>query len=254
MLYPSSKRLWLLEEAEIRKLLEDVEKKASFTPTQANDIRKRCLSLHEFVREAWRHIPELANVEYVDGWHIVLICAHLEAITSGRLLRMGLQNRLLVNVPPGMMKSLLVSVFWPAWEWGRTALPLQYITTSFREQSCRRDTRRMRDLCMSEWYQELYGKDCIGQPTARLVGSRAWCRLAKTRISNTAGGWREGVPFGSLTNQRGDRVIIDDPHSTKTAEFEAYRDETTRLSRRPYHPRQRSDQVGDRHHHAAFAR
>jgi hypothetical protein len=27
-------------------------------------------------------------------------------------------NRLLINVPPGFMKSLLVDVFWPAWERG----------------------------------------------------------------------------------------------------------------------------------------
>jgi hypothetical protein len=27
-------------------------------------------------------------------------------------------TRLLINVPPGTMKSLLAGVFWPAWEWG----------------------------------------------------------------------------------------------------------------------------------------
>jgi hypothetical protein len=34
----------------------------------------------------------------------------------GKFLALGLSNRLLANVPPG--KSLLVNVFWPAWEWG----------------------------------------------------------------------------------------------------------------------------------------
>jgi hypothetical protein len=35
---------------------------------------------------------------------------HLEAVTFGDI------NRLLINVPPGFMKSLLVNVFWPAWD------------------------------------------------------------------------------------------------------------------------------------------
>ncbi len=39
------------------------------------------------------------------------------------------------------------------------------------------------------------------------------------------------MPFASLTGGRGDRVIIDDPHSTETAESEAERLNTTRIFR-----------------------
>src|SRR4029077_8111126 len=38
-------------------------------------------------------------------------------------------------------------------------------------------------------------------------------------------------PFGSLTSQRGDRLIIDDPHSTETAESEIDRANTARTFR-----------------------
>src|SRR5260370_2137765 len=48
---------------------------------------------------------------FVPGWHIGAICEHLEAITSGQI------RNLLITVPPRHMKSLAVSVFWPAWEW-----------------------------------------------------------------------------------------------------------------------------------------
>jgi predicted phage terminase large subunit-like protein len=179
-------------------------------------VRARCKSLAGFIREAWQHIPELATVPYVHGWHIDLICAHLEAITRGRFISLGLENRFLANVPPGTMKSLLVSVFWPAWEWGPEGLAyLQYIVTSYREDYCSRDTRRMRDLCVSEWYQSLWGDKVVMDA------------VGDTRISNKAGGWREGVPFGSLTGARADRVIIDDPHSVDTAESEAQRNRTT---------------------------
>jgi predicted phage terminase large subunit-like protein len=56
-------------------------------------------------------------------------------------------------------------------------------------------------------------------------------RAGETSFANTSTGTREGVPFGSLTSQRGDRLIIDDPHSTETAESEVDRANTTRKFR-----------------------
>jgi len=41
--------------------------------------------------------------------HIDAICDHLEAITYSKL------SRLVINIPPGCMKSLAACVFWPAW-------------------------------------------------------------------------------------------------------------------------------------------
>ena len=69
----------------------------------AEAIRARCHTLAGFVREAWRVLEP--NARYVHSWHIDAICSHLEAVTSGRI------TRLPINVPPGSMKSLLVSVF-----------------------------------------------------------------------------------------------------------------------------------------------
>src|SRR5690606_26898637 len=50
-------------------------------------------------------------------------------------------------------------------------------------------------------------------------------------FSNTATGFRQGVPFSRLTGGRGDRVIIDDPHSVDGAESEAERNATVRTFR-----------------------
>lgn len=176
----------------------------------AEAIRARCVRLSGFVREAW-HVLQ-PETPYVHGWHIDAICEHLEAISDGRI------NRLLINVPPGTMKSLLVSVFWPAWEW-TTRPSLSYLTTSYSEGYVKRDSRRMRDLVGSEWYQSLWGDK------VRLA------RTAEISFENTARGFREGKPFASLTGGRGDRVIIDDPHSTETAESQTERDNTARIFR-----------------------
>ena len=186
----------------------------------ADTTRERCKRLVGFIRAAWCHIPELADKVYEHGWHIDAIALHLEAITSGKLLEMGKQNRFLANIPPGLMKSLLVSVFWPAWEWTQDP-SLQYIATSYREDFCNRDTSRMRDLVCSEWYQTLWRKD--REVNGKIIRGVQMDAIGDSRISNTAGGWRKGVPFGSLTGDRADRIIIDDPHSIDTAESDAQR-------------------------------
>lgn len=174
-------------------------------------IRERCQNLSGFIREAW-HVLEPAQ-GYVHGWHIDAICDHLEAVTRGDI------TRLLINIPPGTMKSLVASVFWPAWEWGPRGLPsMRYLTTSYAEKYVKRDSRRMRDLVASDWYRTLW-------PDIELV------RAGEMSFANTKTGNREGMAFASLTGGRGDRVIIDDPHSTETAESDAEREATTRIFR-----------------------
>ena len=177
----------------------------------AEAIRLRCASLAGFVREAWKVLEP--DARYVHSWHIDAICEHLKAVTDGRI------NRLLINIPPGSSKSLIVSVLWPAWEWGpQGRRSLRYLATAFNETPVKRDTRKMRDLILSSWYQALW-------PEVVLT------RTGETSFANSSTGTREGIAFGSLTSQRGDRLIIDDPHSVDTAESETERAATTRRFR-----------------------
>lgn len=53
-------------------------------------------------------------------------------------------------------------------------------------------------------------------------------RLAELSFANSSTGTREGIPFASITGKRGDRFIIDDPHSLDGAESEADRTRATR--------------------------
>jgi predicted phage terminase large subunit-like protein len=173
--------------------------------------RARCKSFHQFVIEAWPVLEP--RTEFVDGPHLHAICQHLEAVSHGQI------TRLLINVPPGAMKSLLVSVFWPAYEWGPLERPhLRYVSTAFAETAVKRDTRRMRDLVMSDWYQKHW-------PHVVLT------RTGETSFANKATGWREGSPFGSLTSKRGNRLIVDDPHSVEQAESDLERLKATRRFR-----------------------
>jgi predicted phage terminase large subunit-like protein len=193
--------------------IAEEERQARLEATRNNleQVRERCRTLAGFTREAW-HVLE-PNTQYVHGWHIDAICEHLEATTAGEL------NRLLINVPPGSMKSLLTSVMWQAWEWGPKGMPsLRHLSTAFNDGPVKRDTRKTRDLIDSEWFRMLW-------PEVRLV------RKAEMSFANNHTGTREGVAFSSLTSQRGDRLVIDDPHSTETAESDVERANTARRFR-----------------------
>ena len=116
------------------------------------------LSLVEFIKQAW-HIVE-PGAPYIHGWHIDFIADHLTAITDGIELDNGrIYNRLLINVPPGTMKSLITNVFWPSWEWGPRNKPhLRYVCAAHKvENLSARDSRRMRQLITSDWYQKRWG-------------------------------------------------------------------------------------------------
>jgi predicted phage terminase large subunit-like protein len=153
------------------------------------------------------------RTKLVWNWHLDAICDHLEAITAGDI------TRFLANVPPGSSKSMLTSVLWQAWEWGPKGLPsMRYLTTAFNDGPVKRDTRKCRDLILSDWYRQLW-------PEVQLT------RTGETSFANSNTGTREGVAFGSLTSQRGDRLVIDDPHSTETAESPTERIATTRKFR-----------------------
>lgn len=171
-------------------------------------------SLVAFIRMAWA-IVEPGQL-YTHGWHIDAICEHLEAITDGHKLDDGtLYNRLLVNVPPGSMKSLITNVFWPAWEWGPCNLPhLRYVCAAHKvENLSARDSRRMRQLITSEWYQARWGEQV----------KLAKDQNEKLNFVNSVGGFRIATAITSLTGIRGDRVIIDDPHSVDSAASETQR-------------------------------
>src|ERR1035441_7402655 len=66
---------------------------------QSVKLEKARRSLRAFMGQAWPVLEP--GTEFVEGIHIDAICAHLQAVTEGRI-----QN-LIINVPPGQAKSLL---------------------------------------------------------------------------------------------------------------------------------------------------
>jgi predicted phage terminase large subunit-like protein len=163
-------------------------------------------SLYSFISHCWSIIEPA--MPFSPNWHIEFICDHLEAITNGVEFEDGTKyNRLLVNIPPGCMKSLLVNCFWPLWEWGPKNMPsTRYICVSHSQDLAIRDGLRMRRVVESDWYKRLW-------PHVVLTSDQN----QKTRFENTATGWRMAAAAGSITGARADRVVCDDPLSVSDA-------------------------------------
>lgn len=158
-------------------------------------------SLYEFTRQAW-NILEPAT-EFIDGWHIGCISEYLEAVTLGQI------NRLIINVPPRYMKSLNVSVCWPAWEWGPRNMPhLRYLFSSYAGELSTKHSVDRRTLIESDWYQRNWGN------RFQLVSDNN----RKTEFENDRRGVMSTTSTGSAaTGKGGNRVIVDDPLNPKEA-------------------------------------
>lgn len=169
--------------------------------------------LLSFVRYFW-HILEPGR-KFVDGMPLEAMCEHLEAVSHGEI------RQLLINIFPGGMKSLLVDVFWPAFEWAVLEMPhLRYVAFSYSASLTERDNGKFRDLIMHPDFQAMYG-DAV---KLRKVG--------ETKITNTAHGFKLATSIGGVgTGERGDRIILDDPHNVKESESDAVREETIRWFR-----------------------
>jgi len=65
---------------------------------------------HDLCAFIHRSFLELDQSEFHSNWHIEVLAAKLEDVRHGRC------KRLIVNVPPRHLKSLAISIAFPAWQ------------------------------------------------------------------------------------------------------------------------------------------
>jgi predicted phage terminase large subunit-like protein len=190
---------------------EAIAAQSSYGWYDDNGVRQG--GLIAFIRYFWDILEP--DTPFIDGWPMWAVAEHLEAVTRGEIFR------LVMNVPPGFAKSIMVNVFWPAWEWGPMGKShFRYVTFSYSALLTERDNGRFRDLISSDEYQALYGS------TVQLRNKTTM------RVMNWNTGWKLASSVGGVgTGERGQRCIIDDPNNVKDAESETIRAETTRWFR-----------------------
>jgi predicted phage terminase large subunit-like protein len=163
-------------------------------------------SLYSYVRQAWSLLEP--DVPFLSNWHIEYIVEYLEAVTAGQI------TRLLVNLPPRYMKSLLVSVLWPTWEWIQTP-ERRWIFASYAESLSSKHSVDRRTILQSPWYQHRWGD------RVRLASDQN----VKHEFMNTRRGHMIATSIGgSITGKGGSRIVVDDPHNPLQAESDAQRE------------------------------
>lgn len=159
--------------------------------------------LARFVKLAWKLVEP--TQELVWNWHADLICEHLEACSRKEI------RKLILNVPPGCMKSSLVSVFWPVWHW--IADPDQFggdpgarwFRGSYDGGLTLRDAGKAYDLMCSRWFRDRWGH--MFTLTSGAAKGDYW---------NSRMGWAFAASMGgAVTGKHFDFHIVDDPHKPK---------------------------------------
>jgi len=101
-----------------------------------------------FAKAAWP-ILEPGNV-LVWSWHYDLIAEYLTLAAEKKC------KRLIINIPPRTLKSILITIMFPVWVWTRT--PNQSFACASYSQSLSEELSvKRRRLLESEWFQRLWG-------------------------------------------------------------------------------------------------
>jgi predicted phage terminase large subunit-like protein len=162
--------------------------------------------LRRFVGHAWLWLEP--GTPFVPNWHIDAICEHLELAFAGEI------TRLLINIQPRVMKTLLVGVCAPVWRW-TTNPETRFLTASFSRERALDPAVKSRALIATPWFQQAFGD------VFRLTGDQN----EKSRYMNNRTGHRIATSVGSsVTGEGGDILILDDPNSGDDAHSAAARE------------------------------
>src|SRR5437870_9445998 len=145
---------------------------------------------------------------FLPNWHIEVIAAKLAAVREGKI------RRLIINLPPRHLKSLLASIAFPAWCLGHDP-SAQILCVSYAQDLADKLARDCRSIMMSRWYRQIF--------RTRLAPHRQ----AVQEFITTRQGYRLATSTGGVLTGRGaDIILCDDPPKPDEALSNARRDAT----------------------------
>ena len=147
--------------------------------------------------------------EYLANWHIDLIGNKLQQVQERNL------TRLIINMPPRNLKSISVSVAWPAWLLGHNPTT-RIMTSSYSQALSNKHSLDCRLILNSPWYQETF-------PLVKIAKGEN----QKSKFVTTQRGFRFSTSTGgTATGEGGDILIVDDPQNPSKINSKKYRETT----------------------------
>lgn len=134
------------------------------------------------------------GARFLPNWHIDLIAEYLEAARRREI------TRLIINMPPRSLKSVCVSVAWPAWLLGHDPAS-RVMAASYAASLSIKHSVDCRLVVNAPWYRALFPKTVLTRD-----------QNEKRKFMTTRRGYRFATSVGgSATGEGGNFLIIDDP-------------------------------------------
>jgi predicted phage terminase large subunit-like protein len=141
------------------------------------------------------------GIKFNNAWYIDLVADYLENLITNTSNNKP-NKRLIINIPPRCLKSISISVAWPAWILG-IAPDKRIMVVSYSEHLSTKHSLDCRAVMQSKWYQELFPGTIISNSCNK-----------KNKYVTTKFGFRMSSSVGgSITGEGADILILDDPHN-----------------------------------------
>ena len=139
------------------------------------------------------------NADYLHNWHIDLIAEYLQACRRGEI------TRLVINIPPRFLKSISVSVAFPAWLLGHNPSE-QVICVSYSHALAKKHSNDTRAVMQTDLYHSMFPQTILDKTN-------------ETLLSTTKQGYRYCTStLGTITGTGANMIIVDDPLSASQAQ------------------------------------
>jgi predicted phage terminase large subunit-like protein len=179
-----------------------MKEELELTPSEYHVLLRH--DLYTFMVRCFAHL--YPSTVFMPNWHLELMAGRLAECMSGK------RRRLIINVPPRHLKSLLASVALPAFILGHDP-SAQIICISYAMELSEKLARDCRSIMTSSWYKLLFPETRLSSP-----------RPAVQELITTRHGSRLGTSVGGVLTGRGcDLMIIDDAAKPEEAVSEPQR-------------------------------
>lgn len=144
---------------------------------------------------------------YIHNWHVDAIAEYLAACEQRTV------RRLIINLPPRMLKSTLVSVAWPAWLLGHRPSE-RVMAASYAQSLALKHSTDCRAVMESRWFRRVFPELVLSDE-----------QNTKEKFATTARGYRRAVSVGgAVIGDGGNFLIMDDPLNALAAHSRAQRE------------------------------
>jgi predicted phage terminase large subunit-like protein len=147
------------------------------------------------------------NKKYQEGWANRIIAQELQELMHPD----SDVDRLIIQCPPRIGKTLLASVNFPAFLFGHDPT-MNIISTSYASDLAQRINRDVQRLIDTDTYREIFPDTLLSGSNVRVSSLGSYIRTSDMfEIVKYKGAYRSAGVGGSITGQGADYLFIDDP-------------------------------------------